>query len=334
MIVVTGASGFLGGGLASALAMRGDKVRAVQRSDVPRLRELGVEVVRADLTDAAATRAALRGAAVVCHVAALASPWGKLEDFQAANVKATENVIAACRAEGIKALVFTSSPSVVQSDYDMDGVDESVPIPQEHASFYSATKAAAEALVLAANGHDLATVALRPHAIWGPGDTNLLPRILHRAKHNQLRMINGGTKLMDAVYIDNAVYAHILAVDQLRAQGAAAPCAGKVYFIANGEPKPIRDLINALLAAAGLPPCKKTVPRFVALGAAAACEQAWLTLQLDGEPWLTRFLVDMMSTAHWYKLGAAQKDLGYTAKVSTEQGLQRLQAALRSEQCC
>jgi len=117
-------------------------------------------------------------------------------------------------------------------------------------------------------------------------------------------------------------------------QGGAAPCAGKVYFIANGEPKPIRDLINALLAAAGLPPCKKTVPRFVALGAAAACEQAWLTLQLEGEPWLTRFLVDMMSTAHWYKLGAAQKDLGYTAKVSTEQGLQRLQAALRSEQCC
>lgn len=102
-----------------------------------------------------------------------------------------------------------------------------------------------------------------------------------------------------------------------------------------GEPKPVGELVNSLLAAAGVPPCRKNVPKFVALGAAAAFEQTWQTLRLDGEPWLTRFLVDMLSTAHnhLYHLDPAQKDLGYRAQVSTAQGLQRLQAALRSEQC-
>lgn len=102
-----------------------------------------------------------------------------------------------------------------------------------------------------------------------------------------------------------------------------------------GEPKPVGELVNSLLAAAGVPPCKKNVPKFVALGAAAAFEQTWQTLRLDGEPWLTRFLVDMLSTAHYhlYQLDPARQELGYTAQVSTAQGMQRLQAALRSEQC-
>ena len=256
MIVVTGGGGFLGGAIVRQLRARGEVVRSVQRSAAPQLLEIGAEVVRADLSDARACLAALAGADAVVHVAAKAGVWGSEASFVAANVTATDNVIAACRELGIQRLVYTSTPSVVHSGGDVANIDESAPVATHFSAPYPRTKAIAEAHVLAANGATLATVALRPHLIWGPGDTQLTARVLDRARTGRLRLVGGGEKWIDSVYIDNAAAAHVNALDRL---APGAPCAGRAYFITQGEPMPQKQLINGMLAAAGLPPCQKSI---------------------------------------------------------------------------
>ncbi len=325
MIVVTGGSGFLGGALVRALAARGDRVRSVQRSDCPDLRALGVDVVRADLSDSDAAARALEGADAIVHVAAKAGIWGPRSEFVSANVRATEHVLKACLLHGVPRLVYTSTPSVVHAGGDICGLDESAPVATHFACAYPETKAIAEAMVLAANSHRLATVALRPHLIWGPGDPQLTARVIARARSGRLRLVGGGDKTIDATYIDNAVEAHLAALEHL-ARGAA--CAGKAYFIANGEPMPQRDLINGILGAAGLPECRRSISPALAHLAGAICELVWSVLRRAGEPPLTRFVAEQLATAHYFDLSAARRDLGFEPRISTAQGLERLRQSL------
>jgi nucleoside-diphosphate-sugar epimerase len=225
----------------------------------------------------------------------------------------------------VRRLVYTSSPSVVFNGRDMEGVDESVPYPRHHDAAYPATKARAEQLVRAASDDQLATVALRPHLIWGPGDTNLVPRIIARAKAGRLRRVGRRPNRVDSTYIDDAALAHLLAADRL-AGGAAI--AGRVYFLSQGEPWPVWDLVNRILQAARLPAVTRTVPRAVALAAGAACEAAAWALRREDEPPMTRFLARELSTAHWFDITAARRDLGYEPSVSIEEGMRRLEQAL------
>lgn len=325
MIAVTGASGFLGGAVARALLQRGDAVRCIQRSDVPDLRALGAEVARCDLADGAAVEKALAGCQAVLHIAAKAGVWGAPAEFWQANVVGTQNVLSACANLGISRLVYTSTPSVIHAGGDVEGIDESAPVPTHFSAPYPHTKAVAEQAVLAANGPLLATVALRPHLIWGPGDTQLTARVLQRARSGRLRLVGGGTKLIDSVYIDNAVHAHLLALDQLR-PGAA--CAGKAYFVTQGEPMPQKDLINGILAAAGLPLCEKSVSPRLAWLAGAVLEGVWHLLRRKTEPPMTRFVAEQLATAHWYDISAIRRDLGYEPQVSVAEGLELLRASL------
>jgi nucleoside-diphosphate-sugar epimerase len=327
VIVVTGGSGFVGGAIARALLARGDRVRSVQRGDAPALRALGAEVVRADLSDRSAALSSLAGAAAVLHVAAKVEVWGPRREFVRANVDATANVLEACRVHGTGRLVFTSTPSVVHDGRDVEGADESAPIPARFTSAYPETKARAEQLVLAANGPALATVALRPHLVWGPGDPQLTARILAMARAGRLRLVGGGASRVDAAYIDNVVDAHLAALDRL-APGAA--CAGRAYFVAQGEPVPQREIVNGILAAAGLPPCERSISPALASVTGALCEVAWTLLRRTDAPPMTRFTANQLATAHWFDLSAARRDLGYAPRVSTGEGLRRLAESLRS----
>jgi nucleoside-diphosphate-sugar epimerase len=221
--------------------------------------------------------------------------------------------------------VYTSTPSVVHAGGDVEGLAESAPMSKHFEAPYPATKAIAEREVLAANDTALATVALRPHLIWGPRDPQLTARVIERGRTGKLRLVGGGTKLIDSIYIDNAVHAHLLALDQLR---PGALCAGKVYFVTQGAPMPQKDLINGILAAADLPPCRKTVPPWLAYLLGAAAELVWWVLRRQQEPPLTRFVAKQLATAHWYDISAIRRDLGYEAQVSVEQGLNRLRASL------
>lgn len=324
--LVTGGGGFLGGAVVRKLVERGDTVRSLARGNYPELNALGVETVRGDVADPQAVARAAEGCDVVFHVAAKAGVWGAYEDYHRANVEGTRNVIAACRARGVGRLVYTSSPSVVFNGKDMENVDESVPYPAHHEAAYPATKAEAEKLALAANGPDLAVTSLRPHLIWGPGDNHLVPRIIARARAGRLRRIGTVPKSIDSTYIDNAADAHVLAADRLAPGG---PVAGRAYFISQGEPMPVWDLVNRILAAAGLPPVTRTVPAWAAYAAGAACEGVYRTLRIASEPPMTRFVARELATAHWFDLSAARRDLGYQPAVSIDEGLRRLGEWLR-----
>ncbi len=323
--LVTGGGGFLGSAIVRLLRTRGDRVSSFSRSRHPELDPLGVPQHQGDLADPDAVSRAAAGCDVVFHVAAKAGVWGRYRDYHRANVVGTANVLAACRRHGIRRLVYTSSPSVVFDGRDMEGVDESVPYPAHFEASYSRTKALAEQAVRAANGPDLATVALRPHLIWGPGDNHLVPRILARGRAGRLRKVGSATQRIDSVYIDNAAEAHLLAADRL---APGSPVAGKVYFIANGEPMPTWDLVNAILAAGGVPPVTGTVPASVAYAAGWLLETVYGLLRLRGEPPMTRFVARELATSHWFDLTAARRDLEYEPRVSIAEGLRRLARSL------
>lgn len=323
--LVTGGGGFVGGAIIERLLSRGDEVRSLARGEYPALAARGVEVLRGDLGDRAVVERATDGVDVVFHVAAKAGVWGTPESFRLANVVGTEHVLDACRARGVGKLVYTSSPSVVFGDGDLEGVDERAPYPERYLAPYPATKAAAERAVLAANGPSLATVALRPHLVWGPGDPHFVPRILARARAGKMRRIGDGHWKVDTTYIDNAADAHLAACDALQ---PGAPCAGRAYFISNGEPIPVGEMLDRMLAAGGLPPIRKSVPPALAVAAGWAFETVYRALGRDEEPPLTRFLVRQLSTAHWFDLGAARRDLGYQPRIDLDEGFRRLAAWL------
>lgn len=324
--LVTGGGGFLGSAIVRQLLARGDRVKSFSREAHPELSRLGVEQIQGDLTSLTALQEAVRGCDTVFHVAAKAGIWGTYEQYYRANVTGTENVVDACRTQGVGRLVFTGSPSAVFDGYDVEGGDESLPYPASYEAHYPHTKAVAEQIVLEANSATLATVSLRPHLIWGPGDNHLVPRIVAKGRAGRLRRIGSRPCLVDTVYIDNAAEAHLNAADRLR---PGAPLAGKAYFISNGEPLPLWEMVNNILAAAGLPSETRSIPPKLARAAGTLCEMIWKILSLSGEPPMTRFVANELSSAHWFDISAARRDLGYQPAVSIEEGLKRLKESFQ-----
>jgi nucleoside-diphosphate-sugar epimerase len=266
---------------------------------------------------------ATEGCDIVFHAAAKVDPWGAYKPFHRTNVVGTENVLTSMRRNGVPKLIFTSTPSVVHSGGDLAGVNESEPYPEHFEAAYPQTKAMAEMAVLAANDNQLSTVALRPRLIWGPEDTNLVPQLIARARAGQLRLVGDGSNLVDTVYIDNAVDAHLLAADRL---APGAPCAGRPYFISNGEPWPMKEIINGILATAGLPPEERSVPLAAALAAGAVFENLHKVFPNREGPRMTRFVARNFSSAHWFDISAARRDLDYDPRISIDEGLARLRA--------
>jgi nucleoside-diphosphate-sugar epimerase len=326
--LVTGGGGFLGKAIVLKLLERGDAVRSFSRGDYPELRNLGVDVVRGDISDAAGVGSAVDGSDVVFHVASKPGIWGPYEEYHRTNVDGTKNIIAACRNHDIKCLVYTSSPSVVHSGGDVEGIDESTPYAEHFETHYPKTKAIAEKMVLKANSKHLATVALRPHLIWGPGDNHLIPRLIQRGRSGRLSKVGKNTHLVDSVYIDNAAEAHILAADRLKSGSAIA---GKAYFISQGEPVDINELMNRIIATAGIPPIKHTVPPALAYAAGWIFEMIYTVFRIKTEPPMTRFLAKQLSTSHWFDISAARRDLGYNPDITIEEGLKRLEQSFRGE---
>ncbi len=320
-VLVTGSTGFLGAAVCRALRARGDEVRGLSRTPSPMLSALGVEQFAGDIANLDAVIEASLGVDAIVHTAAKAGAWGRIEDFYSTNVAGTDNVLAACDMNDIRRLVYTSSPAVVHAGRDLEGVDESAPYPERYHAHYPATKSIAEKRVLAANGATLATVALRPHLIWGPGDNHLLPRLVARARAGRLRFVGDGQNRIDTIFIDNAVDAHLAALDRL---DVGAACSGHAYFLTQNQPMPIMDVVNALLRTAAAPTETRCISRRTAHALGVVLEGAWRVFRLGGEPPMTRFIAEQLSTAHWFNLTAAKRDLGYKPRVNFAEGLARL----------
>lgn len=319
-VLVTGAGSLLLGGVAAALHARGDEVVCLQRHSATFEGSDQVQQVLADARDQTAVQRAATGCDAIVHGAAKVGVVGTWVEFEGVNVKGTSNVMFNARTCGVSRVVYVSTPSVAHSGHSIVGAGADAAVIGRKGAYYAESKALAEQAALAANTDELGVVAIRPHLVWGPGDTQLVGRIVERAAAGRLAMVGDGSALIDSTFIDNAISAHVAALDAVRPGGV---CAGRAYVIANGEPRTVSELIEGICVAAGVPFAPRHVPTKVALGVGSVVERVWPRLR-DDEPPITRFLAEQLGTAHWFDPRPARDDLGWSPHVSLDQGFELL----------
>ena len=323
--IVTGGNGFVGAALARTLRDRGDSVVVLDIADTCVVE--GVEYRQVDITDKAAVLEACAGGETIMHVASVVHTKQSKKDFVwGVNLGGTENLIEAAHAHDIHRFVYVSSGSVVYEGKDIENGDESLPYPTSSLAPYADSKVAAEKLILKTNGENgLATCSLRPHVIFGPGDTRFLPAVVSKAKSGLLRaQVGKGTWLSDYTYVGNVVDAVILADDKLKAEGLDCVAAGEAYFITNGEPMPFWDFVRKVVNRLGFPPIKYTVPKSL-MYFIASIKEGIDNLKggtLNTEDGLTRFAINYMCTHHYFSIEKARRDLGYNPAVSVAEGIE------------
>lgn len=326
-VLVTGGGGFIGTAIVRKLAARGIHVTVVGRHEYPDVLEVGGRCLIGDIRNRDFLLRACRGHDTVFHVAAKAGIWGDRKDFFTVNVRGTENVIAACRANRIHQLVYTSTPSVVFDGSDIAGKDETLPYSSRPLCAYAETKIMAEKLVLGSNSAELRTTAIRPHLVWGPGDTQIIPRLVQRGREGKLRIVGSGENRVDITYIENVGRAHLLAAENLAGSGSAS---GRAFFISQGEPVVLWEWINALFSRIDLQPMQRRISFTTAYRAGWVLECLYRLLRLRQEPQMTRFLAEQLAMSHWFSIDAARKVLGYSPLVSTSEGIDNLIRWLRT----
>ena len=322
-ILITGGQGFVGRALVDRFANNGYNVTCVDMVDKPFRGD--VQFLKLDIRDADAVMNACAGMDSIIHNASLVhTKHNREEDVWAVNLGGTENIMAACEAHNISRLVYISSASAVYEGEDIENGDETLPYSSISQAPYADSKIAAEKRVLAFSGtHGTLACAIRPHVIFGAGDNRFIPAILEKAKQGKLkRAIGNRDKLSDFTYIDNLVDAVVAAEEQLTPGSAAC---GEAYFVTNGEPMAFFDFIEDMLLEVGYPPITGKVPYWLAYSVAAIAETID-TLKggtLNAEDGLTRFAVRYMVTHHYFNISKAQRDLGWTPKITLAEGIQR-----------
>jgi 2-alkyl-3-oxoalkanoate reductase len=317
--LVTGGAGFLGRAIVRRLAARGVQSVVVDcRFD----RELDAASTRfqGDIRDEKLLIEASRGCDIIFHAAAMKGAWGAAEEFHSVNVEGTRNVIKACHANQVPSLVYTSTAKVAFTGNDVCGVNESSPCATRFLSHYVHTKMLAEKLVLEADSEQLLTTALRPGILWGPGDTDFVPRLVKQGASGQLKQIGDGRNLVDICHVENAAAAHLAAADCLEASGRAG---GEAYFITQGEPVIFWSWINKLLRQLELPPAEEAISFRKAYRTGFILEGMHKLLSLPDEPRMTRYLAQSLARSQWYSIDKAERDLGYEPLISTTEGLAR-----------
>jgi 2-alkyl-3-oxoalkanoate reductase len=315
-VLVTGGTSLLGAAVADRLAARGDTVTVLQRRPSGR----GHREVLADIADEDAVVAAVRGHEAVVHLAAKVDIQGRYRDFARTNITGTRVVVAACRRAGVRRLVHVSTPSVAHSGAPLVGAPAAPADPHGARGHYARSKAVAEWLALAADAapDGPATVVVRPHLVWGPGDTQLVGRITARARAGRLPVVGSGAALIDTTYVTNAADALVAALDR------CAQARGQALVVSNGEPRPVAELLAAICRAAGVRGPRRAVPASLARAAGSVVEAAWTLFPGAGDPPMTRFLAEQLSTAHWFDQRRTAELLGWTPRVGIDAGLAAL----------
>jgi nucleoside-diphosphate-sugar epimerase len=309
---VTGGSGFVGGALIERLTREGWDVRALARSDraAARVRERGAEPVMGDLDDLQ-----VEDCEIAFHAAAKLGDFGDPAEFERVNVQGTRNVVAACRAGGVRRLVHVGTEAALMAGQPLVNVDESAPLRPDSPVLYPSSKAKAEEIVRSA---DLETVVVRPRFVWGRGDTTLLPQIVDMVRSGRFRWVGGGRHLTATTHINNTVEGLWL--------GATKAPAGGVYFVTDGEPVVFRDFLTALVGTQEVEIPDKSVPAGVANAAARVAEALWRLLRRRGNPPITRFAVWVSSQECTIDISRAERELGYRPVTSREEGLADLRS--------
>jgi nucleoside-diphosphate-sugar epimerase len=319
-ILVTGASGLLGRAVAQALLGRGDEVTVTQR----RASGLDCREIRGDIADPDVAGRAAAGQDAVVHLAAKVDVVGPWVQYARANVDGTRSLLAAARRSGVGRLVNVSSPSVAHAGSPLMGAGADPADPESARSNYSRSKAMAERLALAADGPELAVLCVRPHLVWGPGDTQLIGPIVARARAGRLPMIGTGAALVDTTYLDNAVDALVAAVDR------CGPVHGVSLVVSNGEPRPVGEILRQVCAAAGVPAPRRHVPLRAAVAAGYVVEKLWAAARATSQPPMTAFLAEQLGTAHWFDQRRTRQALQWSPRISLDEGFERLRSSFAS----
>jgi nucleoside-diphosphate-sugar epimerase len=320
-ILVTGASGRLGRAVALALLERGEEVTVTQR----RSAGLDCREVRGDIADPEVATRAAAGQDAVVHLAAKVDVVGPWSQYARANIDGTRSLIAAAQRSAVGRLVNVSSPSVAHAGTPLMGAGADPADPKSARSNYSRSKAIAEQLALAADTPDLAVLCIRPHLVWGPGDTQLIAPIVARARAGRLPMIGTGAALVDTTYLDNAVDALVAAVDR------CGPVHGESRVVSNGEPRPVGEILRQVCAAAGVPPPSRHIPLRSAVFAGFLVEKLWAATRADGQPPMTAFLAEQLGTAHWFDQRRTREVLRWSPRISLDEGFARLRSSFAGQ---
>jgi nucleoside-diphosphate-sugar epimerase len=326
-ILITGGGGFLGSWIVTELLKEKkstDRLINLSRHRYLSLEEKGVECVCFDLSGASNQRQQLLDIFQkyqidsVFHVASHVSMWGRREDFQRINTAATEVLLEVAKSCGVKKFIYTSTPSVVFGEGQHEGSDESLHYPEKHYSFYAETKALAEKSVIASATDTFFTAALRPHLVFGPGDQNLIPRVLRKAREKKLKRIGSGENYVDVLYVEEAARAHVLCFKNLKAEHS-----GRVYFLGQG-PVNLWEFIENILKLNNIVTPLETISEKQAFWLARIFEWTWRTFGiLSPEPPLTKFTVMNLSRHHWYNHQAAYRDFGWRPEIDLSEALKR-----------
>lgn len=313
-VLMTGGRGLLGMATAKALNQSGHEVVLFQRGRA----EIDLPQIQGDIQDLDAVKQAIQGCDGVVHMAARVSTVGTWREFESVNVGGTKHVLRAATAAGVERCVYVSSPSAAHVGEALIGSSATPASPEGARSFYSRSKAMAELEVL--QQVDLATVAVRPHLVWGPGDTQLIGRIVERARSGRLVLINRGAALIDTTYVDNAADAIVAALQRV----TDAQVRGKAFVVSNGEPRTVAELFTRIAWAAGVAPPTRSIPGVLARTGGTAVEAFWRVSKRNDEPPMSRFLAEQLSTAHWFAQEDTQAALVWAPRVSLEEGFTRL----------
>lgn len=313
-VLLTGASGMMGRATALALLGRGDDVTVLQR----RPSGLGCTEWLGDIADQEVVARAVRGQDAVLHLSAKVDVFGPWAEFARVNIDGTRAVVQACRKFGVGRLVNVSSPSVSHAGVALVGAGPGPADPNTARSNYSRSKAAAELLALAADSADLAVLTVRPHLVWGPGDTQLVGPIVERASAGRLPMIGTGAALIDTTYVDNAVDALVAALDR------CGPVHGESFVVSNGEPRSVGEILRRVCLAAQVPGPRGNVPLPVAAFAGRVVENLWSAARRNGRPPMTAFLAEQLGTAHWFDQRRTRKALDWSPRIGLDEGFDLL----------
>ena len=316
-ILITGASGFIGGRFAADAIAKGLEVRCTGRNAnaMQWLNDRGAESIAGDLLDDDFPVRASRDCEAIVHCAGAVGTWGSYAHFYDANVRATENVLAAAARNGIRRVVHLSSPSIYFDGKSHRDITEDF-LPPRFFDHYGATKHLADQRVFAAGQAGLEVIALRPRFVIGAGDTSIFPRLLRAHQSGRLRIIGDGTNRVDLTPVENVSLAMHAALN-------APPSAlGRAYNISNGEPVAFWDQFNRLLQRLGMPPLRRHIPFPLAYGMAALAEARARLTPGQPEPAILRLGMAVMARNFNLDISAARQHLDYQPQVATEQGIE------------
>ena len=316
-ILVTGASGFLGGQLAYSLSgKREEVIRATSRKPLAlQMTRRNCQYIQGDLSSKDFCDLVTKDIGFIVHCAALSSPWGSYADFENANIIATDNLLKAAINNGVKRFIFISSPSIYADNTDKLNIKESDSLPPLGINFYAQTKLIAEQIVLSANNKGIETLSLRPRAIIGAGDTVIFPRLINAYKQNKLKIIGDGQLICDITCVKNVIYA----IERALVTGEKA--LGLAYNITNDNPVKLWDVINHLLMELGLVPVSAKIPKKVAMAYAGFQEWKYIHFHKNKEPPLTKFGISSLSNSITLNIDRAKQLLDYHPVQTLEQGI-------------